>query len=202
VLGQYVRSRLLLARQSLAESDFSGAVAHLEAALEPPPNLGEARHLLANQSDIHFWLGEAHAANGHKQAARTAWKRAAEFRGDFQQMSVCPFSVMTYFSAMALRRLGKAAASDRLFRDLLAYTEGLEKATAKIDYFATSLPTMLLFDDDIQARQITTERFLKAQALLGLGKLREARALLEDVLARDPNHALAADFFSLTESAR
>ena len=49
---------------------------------------------------------------------------------------------------------------------------------------------------------ITTARFLKAQALLGLGKLREARALLEDVLARDPNHALAADFLSLTESAR
>jgi len=104
---------------------------------------------------------------------------------------------MTYFSAMALRRLGDARAADRLFRDLLAYAGELETATAKIDYFATSLPTMLLFDDDIQARQITTARFLNAQAQLGLGKVREARALLDDVLTRDPNHAPAADFLVL-----
>jgi cytidylate kinase len=30
---------------------------HFENALPSPRNLGEAKHLLANQSDIHYWLG-------------------------------------------------------------------------------------------------------------------------------------------------
>jgi hypothetical protein len=108
-------------------------------------------------------------------------------------MSVRAFSEMTYFSALAWERLGKKAKSTRLLKDLLAYARALEKETAKIDYFATSLPTMLLFGADIQAVQVTTALFLQAQALLGLGQKPKARLLLADVLHRDPNHALAAD---------
>jgi hypothetical protein len=69
----------------------------------------------------------------------------------------------------------------------------LQKATAKIDYFATSLPTMLLFEDDLQFRQETKALFMQAQAQLGLGKKKQARLLLRTVLRRDPNHAMAAD---------
>ena len=53
---------------------------------------------------------------------------------------------------------------------------------------------MLLFDDDLQFRQETTALFLQAQAQLGLGKKARAKSLLQTVLRRDPNHALAADF--------
>ena len=111
-------------------------------------------------------------------------------------MSVRAYSEMTYFSALAWKRLGQKTKSARFLRDLLAYARDLEKQPARIDYFATSLPTMLLFDDDLQARQTTTARFLEAQALLGLGQRKRARALLADVLRRDPTHALAADLLS------
>ena len=100
---------------------------------------------------------------------------------------------MTYYSALALVRLGKEARAKALLGDLLAYARSLAKTQAKIDYFATSLPTMLLFEDDIQARQETTALFLQAQAQLGLGKKAAARRLLMEVLRRDPNHALARD---------
>ena len=52
---------------------------------------------------------------------------------------------------------------------------------------------MLLFEDDLQFRQVTTALFLRAQALLGLGRSARAKNLLRTVLARDPNHPLAAD---------
>ena len=52
---------------------------------------------------------------------------------------------------------------------------------------------MLLFDDDLQFRQETTALFLQAQAQLGLGRKARARALLHQLLRRDPNHSLAAD---------
>jgi hypothetical protein len=108
-------------------------------------------------------------------------------------MSILLFSEMTYFSALSLKGLGKGATAKKLFRQLLAYSKKLEKAEAKIDYFATSLPTMLLFDEDIQFRQQTTALFLQAQAHLGLGNRRRAGTLLKTVLRRDPGHAFAAD---------
>ena len=158
--------------------------------------MSEARHLLANQSDIHYWLGCALDGLGDKKSAREHWLAAANFKGDFQEMSVRGFSEMTYYSALSWEKLGQRARAKKLFRDLLAYAQKLQKTPAKIDYFATSLPTMLLFDDDLQFRQETTALFLQAQAQLGLGKNAKAKSLLRTVLRRDPNHALAADFFN------
>jgi hypothetical protein len=85
-------------------------------------------------------------------------------------------------------------------RALMAYARKLQKATAKIDYFATSLPAMLLFDEDLQFRQETTVLFLQAQANLGLGRKAQARTLLRQLLRRDPNHPLAADLLKGMES--
>jgi tetratricopeptide (TPR) repeat protein len=193
-LGQHVSSQLALGRAALAKRDFAAARAHFERALTSPHNLSEAKHLLANQSDIYYWLGCACAAEGDANAARRCWSAAANFKGDFQGMSVRAFSEMTYYSAKSREKLGQQGKARELFRDLLAYARQLQRQPAKIDYFATSLPTMLLFDDDIHIRQGTTAIFLQAQAELGLGRKAEARALLKTVLRRDPNHALAADF--------
>jgi tetratricopeptide (TPR) repeat protein len=195
-LGQHVRTRQLLARRALASGNAGEAVRLLEIALSAPANLGEANHLLANQSDLRLALGDALAATGRRADAILQWRAAAEFKGDFQGMSVRAYSEKTYYSALALRRIGRKADATKLLRALLAYTRALAKAEAKIDYFATSLPTMLLFDDDLPARQLTTALFLEAQARLGLGQKARATALLRTVLKRDPSHALAVDLLS------
>jgi tetratricopeptide (TPR) repeat protein len=195
-LGQHVRAQLALGRAALAKSDFAGAQKHFEFALTSPRNLSEARHLLANQSEIHYWLGCAFAGLGHQKSARHHWLAAANFRGDFQEMSVRDFSEMTYYSALSWQKLGRKAKAGKLFKDLLAYAKQLQKSEAKIDYFATSLPTMLLFNDDLQFRQETTALLVQAQAQLGLGKTTNGEVLLETVLRRDPNHALAADLLA------
>lgn len=180
----------------------SEARAHFESALRAPRNLGEAKHLLANQSDIQYWLGCACDGLGDRKAACRHWRMAATFQGDFQEMSVRTFSEMTYYRALAWGRLGQPARMKQLLRGLLAYAKTLQKTEAQIDYFATSLPAMLLFEDDIQFRQETYARFLQAQAHWGLGRRVTARALLASVLQRDPNHMAAADFAAPTSPAR
>jgi hypothetical protein len=52
---------------------------------------------------------------------------------------------------------------------------------------------MLLFEDDLAARQRVNAAFLEAQALLGLGRRREGTRLLRGVLRQEPSHAWAAD---------
>ena len=139
------------------------------------------------------WLGVAAEKQGQTRAARKHWQDAARFKGDFQEMRVRIFSEMTYYSALGSRRLGHEAAARDLLRQLLAYARDLFRQPARIDYFATSLPTMLLFDDDLDFRQQTTALFLEAQARLGFGELEAGRKLVAQVLERDPNHPLAAD---------
>jgi tetratricopeptide (TPR) repeat protein len=192
-LGQYVRTRLALGRQALAANRVAEAGRHFEAALVVPESLGEARHLLASQSNVHYWLGCACAAAKDDASARRYWTLASEFRGDFQGMRVRAYSEMTYYSARALERLGRNEEAAAMAKGLSEHAEVLLTTPARIDYFATSLPTMLLFEQDLQKNQELGARVMLAQARLVLGDSRRARDLLELVLHEDPNHAAAAD---------
>jgi tetratricopeptide (TPR) repeat protein len=193
VLGEYERSHLKLGRAALINDDSGKATHHFEAANQPPQSLSEARHLLRNSSDIEFWLGEAWAAAGDPVRASRHWEVAARKRGDFQQMQVRSVSEMTYWSARALQRLGLEEEATVLFQQILDYALSLDREPPKIDYFATSLPTMLLFDEDLTKRQHITATFLRAQALLGLGRSEEADAALDEALMLDRSHAGAID---------
>ncbi len=192
-LGQHVRTHVALGRIALEHDDAATARGHFAQALASPQNLSEAKHLFASRTDVHYWLGVALDRLGDKADAKRHWKLAAEYRGDFQDMSVVTFSEMTYYSALSLMRLRRSAAATKLLRDLLAYARRFARQRAKIDYFATSLPTMLLFNEDIQRVQETNALFLEAQALLGLGRKARGRKQLLAVLTRDPSHAAAED---------
>jgi len=193
VLSQYVRANILLGTRFLQEGEPRRALACLQAAWNPPHNLSEAKHLLMNLSIIDYWLGVAFSESGDAKAASAHWERAASQKGDFQHMQVQPVSETTYWSAMALRRLGREEQAQALFRIILDYARLLERQTPKIDYFATSLPAMLLFDEDLQKRQTIGARFLEAQALRGLGEEPESLKLLEQVREMGSSHTGAID---------
>jgi tetratricopeptide (TPR) repeat protein len=193
VLSQYVRANVLLAHRSLQCGEPTPAIDSLVAAFHPPENLSEAKHLLMNLSMIDYWLGVAHHDAGNRCKAERHWTRAARQKGDFQQMQVQAVSENTYWSALARRRLGCEQDALHGFRAILDYSAHLQRQTPKIDYFATSLPAMLLFEEDLARRQTITARFLEAQARLGLGEQADGLRLLEEVLAMDNAHTGAID---------
>jgi tetratricopeptide (TPR) repeat protein len=193
VLGQYVRTRLLLGRRALQRADFAEAREHFSAAFESPHNLSEAKHLLANQSDIYYWIGESFQRGGDEENARTWWLRAAQQTGDFQQMSVRDVSGLTFWTALALRRLDRREDAVALFNRIFDHSLELESSHPKIDYFATSLPAMLLFNEDLARRNYIEARFLRAQVAAGTARPDEARSLVQQVLTLDGSHAGACD---------
>ena len=113
----------------MAQRDFAAARDCFERALTSPRNLSEAKHLLANQSDIHYWLGCALAGLGDGKAAREHWRSAATFKGDFQEMSVRAFSEMTYYSALSWEKLGQRSQGQKAFPRIA----GLRAETAEGD---------------------------------------------------------------------
>jgi tetratricopeptide (TPR) repeat protein len=200
VLEQHVRTQLALGRQELTRGNPQYARRLFEAALDSPKNLGEARHLLTNQSSVHYWLGVAcHAVEDHL-SARQFWIRAAESSADFREMNAKSLSEQSYYSVLALKALNRTDEAQQLCEALLTHARGLRKANSQIDYFATSLPAMLLFHDDLRARNAIAAKFIEAQAAIGLGQTDRGRRLLSQVLRSDPAHAPAADLLSELET--
>jgi len=152
-LAAWDRCLLDTARRALADADPAGAVAAVQRALNAPSSLGEARHPLATTADLHLALGDALARLGRDDDARAAWETAAAAAGDFTDMATAPFTERSAWSIAALDRLGRTGEARRRLDDLAGYIDGLSVAPAEIDYFATSLPTMLLFHADPVAQR-------------------------------------------------
>jgi tetratricopeptide (TPR) repeat protein len=192
-LGAWERAHLALARRALTAGDADTALASVRAALDPPTSLGEAPHLLANRADLYLALGDALAGRGRRADADRAWTEAAGFVGDFQDASPRPHSEKTYFAAVAYQRLGRSDDAGDLLDQLERYAADVTAGPATVDYFATSLPDLLLFDDDLSTRRETAAAFLAAQVAAGRGDTAGAADRLRAVLARDPNHEAAHD---------
>ncbi|WP_298456808.1 DUF5107 domain-containing protein [uncultured Cellulomonas sp.] len=188
VLDAWEEAHLGLARRALTCGEPDAAVEHATAALHPVASLGEARHPLATTAHLHLTLGDALAAAGRGDDARRAWQEAATHGGDFQGMQVHACSERTAASVVALRRLGRHDDAARLRDVLAAYVEEQAAVTARVDYFATSLPTMLLFTSDMQHAHDTRVLVLRAQLAELDGRRDDARTLAAEVLGRDPLH--------------
>ncbi|WP_394831169.1 DUF5107 domain-containing protein [Pendulispora rubella] len=196
VVLQYKAARLALGIGALKEGRYADASAHFEKALTPPPNLGETYHPLQSKGDIHHWLGRAHRAQGDAELARTCFERSASERGDFQQMAVTEHSELSYYRGASLLALGRTDEARAVFLELDEFARRQKTTRAQIDYFATSLPLLLVFDDDLQMRNTWEADYLSALAQLGLGNQEGGAALLENVVTAHRAHAGARQFLS------
>ena len=202
VLRAWERTQLSLAEAALQSGDTTAAVNHARSALDTPESLGEARHPLANPAQLLLVLGNALEADDDPEGPARYWRQAAAARGDFNEMSPRSYSENTYYSVLAARRLAEMAYADELMTGLAEHTELLARTPAKIDYFATSLPALLLFDDDPQGRQVLLVELLRAQLALLAGDRAGAQSHLDTVLGTDPSHELALDLARRLEDTR
>ena len=104
---------------------------------------------------------------GREDEANAAFMAAAEEAGDFQAMAVTEYSELSYYRGLALAALGRKKEAKALFRGMKAFAEKGLKTPFKIDYFATSLPLLLIFDDDLEA--VKNERMKTIAALAEKG---------------------------------
>jgi tetratricopeptide (TPR) repeat protein len=180
VPGQYVTAHLLLGCECLEAGRAQEALDHFEAAQRYPLNLGEGKHLLTPENHIHYYCGLARENLGDLDGARN----------HFQQALAGPssYSPMTYYSALALKKLGFQDASAAKLRELLDYAQRQMNVEVAIDYFATSLPNFLIFEDDLQKRNQIDCTFLTGLAHLGLEEVDQARQAFQEVLSLDINH--------------
>jgi tetratricopeptide (TPR) repeat protein len=183
--SQYVWAHWLMARALLESGQPEKASAHLSAAREYPHNLGEGKHLLTREIHLDYFTGLALSQLGRDEEARQSWSRAAADEG--------PMTWMTYYKAMSLQALNRKVEADQTLKEMRAFAAQQMQAEAKIDYFATSLPNFLLFDEDLRKRKQVECLFLTALGELGERNIERASALLNQVLTLDGNHLAAQE---------
>ncbi|MBK1827322.1 DUF5107 domain-containing protein [Haloferula rosea] len=192
VLKQYTDARLLLGQQALENDDAPGAYEQFSLAMDTPESLGEAYHLLQAKADVNYWLGRSLRAMGREEEALQHFKLSAEEEGDFSEMAVTSHSPLSYFRGLSLREMGREEEARRLFTGLAEFArEGL-RTKAKIDYFATSLPNLLVFEEDLQKRRDADHHLLMALAHHGLEETENAVTELRKTLAFTLTDPMAA----------
>ena len=183
VSGQYLWAHVLLGLECLESGKAQEALDHFEAAQRYPENLGEGKHPLTPENHLHYFAALAHEALGEPEAAKRSFEKAAQ--GGVNH------SPMVYYQALALRKLGDERGSCKTLNELLDSASRQEAEEVKIDYFATSLPNFLLFEDDLQKRNRIDSLFLAGLAQAGLGQREQAEEKFRQVLALDVNHLWA-----------
>ncbi len=168
VLRQYTLARLLLGQQELDQGNPEAAHTHFAEALHTPENLGESYHMLQAKADVSYWQGKALQALGRTKAAHAAFEAAASESGDFQNMAVTEHSELSYYKGLALFELGRGKEAEALFADMQAFAEREMESEGTIDYFATSLPLLLVFEDDLTELRHRQGRHLLELAQKGL----------------------------------
>ncbi|MDO3626212.1 DUF5107 domain-containing protein [Mucilaginibacter sp. BT774] len=190
VSGQYVYSLTELAKQDIADGLFERAIGRLNEAQHFPHSLGEGKLYGARENDIFYWLGNAYACMGDVVNAEINWKKAsmgltepnaAVFYNDQQPDKI-------FYQGLAWEKLGESSKAEGIFRNLAEYGERNQHNEVRIDYFAVSLPDLLIFDDDLQKRNYLHCRYISGLGYLGLRKYNMAEQILKEVLNEDAMH--------------
>lgn len=174
VLRQFTQAHLQLGNNALAAGNPQAALKHFEQAMNTPDNLGEKYHPLQAKADVLYWQAQALTALDRTGEADTLLQQAAAEAGDFQNMAVAEYSEISYWRGLALLRLGRLRDAATFFESMQNYVNQARKGPFKIDYFATSLPNLLVFDDDLKECRLRELKHLEALAHKGLKQVRAA----------------------------
>lgn len=190
VTGQYLFSHTELAKKAITHKDYIKAIAHLRATEIYPHNLGEGKLIGTRENDIHYWMGCAYAGLGDTGMAKKYWEKASQ---GHNEPSVAMFyndqqPDKIFYQGLALLKLGQSDKANECFNKLKRHGENHLADEFKIDYFAVSLPHMLIWEDNLNNRNEINCRYLIGLGLLGLGNAREADEQFFIVRSMDINH--------------
>jgi len=193
VLRQFTYACLKLGQLYLQSGDAEAAQDYFIKSVETPDNLGEKYHPLQAVAHINYWKGMALKALVKTEEANNYFIASTNEEGDFIDMAVSAYSELSYYKALSLKELDKTAEAEDLLKKIKAFAEAKLKEKVQIDYFATSLPLLLVFEDNMQKRNTTDAKFLIALAELGLGNYKVSAALTIEILELNSMHVGAID---------
>ena len=187
---QYQICRVELAKKAIASKDYEKAVKLLNECLEYPHHLGEGKLYGAQENDFYYLLGIAYDAVGKTDKARECWEEATKGTQE-------PAAAMYYndakpdkifYQGLALYKLGREGEAHGRFYRLINYGKQHIFEKQIMDYFAVSLPDLLIWEDSLDRKNEIHCKYMLVLGYLGLGEQEKAERYLADVRDLDINH--------------
>jgi len=199
VVGQYLLCHYELAKQAIASGRLQEALELLTATEVYPENLGEGKLYGTQENDRYYLLGLVYDGLGQREKALENFRAATVGISQPAQAIYYndPQPDKIIYQALAWFQLGEASTARRIFMSFIQFGEAHMNDVITIDYFAVSLPDMLVFDQDINRRNRIHCTYLIGLGYLGLGNEEGARRSLGEVLHLDMNHQGAAVFLQM-----
>ena len=191
VAAQYLTALYQLAKAAAAEGEYVEAkTILLQAVDEYPQNLGEGKLESAQENNLYYLLGLAQEKLGETEEAFVNLTKACH--GESEPVGMMYYNdqppEMIYYQGLACRKLGNEEQAVRRFRKLVEYGREHIEENVKIDYFAVSLPDLLIFEENLDERNRKHCLFMMSLGLKGLGRSDEAEKCAEELLAMDNAH--------------
>lgn len=190
VTAQYQTARVGLAMQAMTEQRFQHAIVLLEQCLDYPHHLGEGKLFGAQENDFHYFIGCCHEALGQLDEACKWWELATHGPQE-------PAAAMYYndakpdkifYQGLALLKLDRRGEANGRFYRLVDYGKQHIFEKQVMDYFAVSLPDLLIWEDSLDRKNEIHCKYMLALGYLGLGDPRKATRYLDEVGVMDINH--------------
>ncbi len=177
VSGQYQICRLEIAKQ-LLQKDANDRRARqlLEECLTFPPHLGEGKLYGAQDNDFLYFLGRY-----EEGTAGPTEPAAAMYYNDAKPDKI-------FYAALCYRKLGQEDKARGLFNKLINYGKQHIYEKVVMDYFAVSLPDLLIWEDSLDTKNLIHCKYMLALGYYGMGDKEKALRYLKEVEALDNNH--------------
>jgi tetratricopeptide (TPR) repeat protein len=190
VVGQYILCHTELAKQAIERKEYSLAMELLDALVQYPDNLGEGKLYGAQENDLHYLRACAHEGLHESQQAHELLTAATKGISEPVQAIYYndPQPDKIVYQALAWQKLGQPDKAREIFQRFIRFGEAHMHDKVFIDYFAVSLPDMLVFDLDINLRNTIHCKYLVGLGYLGLGDEIQGRKYLSEVIQSDVNH--------------
>lgn len=200
VIGQFLLCYIELAKEALQNGEYQKAIDLLSQVERYPENLGEGKLYGTPENDINYLLGCAY--EGLKQSEQAMVKFVAATQGNGVPVQAIyyndPQPDKILYQALAWQKLGQPQKAEEIFHRFIDFGTEHMNDEIRIDYFAVSLPDMLVFDIDINRRNTIFCNYLIGLGKMGLGEIAEGKRDLEKVLGMDVNHQGAAIHLRMT----
>lgn len=190
VVGQFILCHTALARQAILQEQYEEALALLQPLIRYPENLGEGKLYGAQENDLNYLLGRAYAGLGDTAKAHAYFHAATVGISEPVQAIYYndPQPDKIVYQALAWQQLGRPDKAQQIFERFIEFGKAHFNDIIRIDYFAVSLPDMLVFDIDLNKRNRIHCLYLIGLGHLGLLNEEEGQEYMDKVLALDPNH--------------
>lgn len=190
VVGQYLLCHIELAKQALGDGNYENALALLKAAQQYPVNLGEGKLHNAPENDIHYLEGCVLQAMGNEAGAKQKFMLAT--RGNSEPAQAIfyndPQPDKIFYQGLAWIQLGEQQKATTIFNRFISFAKAHLDDKIQLDYFAVSLPDLLVFEQDLDEKNNIHCYYLMALGYLGLGKDKLSMEMFDKVLTVNCSH--------------